>query len=201
MERKVLIINASPRVNGNISRLLGAAKESLEAEGFKVTEFAVSSSVYRHCTGCMTCRSKGDCILPRDDGHRFAALLRDHDLILVGTPCYWGNMPGQLKGLFDRVVYAMMDDNQSNLPRPLMKGKRAAIIVTSNTPWPWNILFHQTSGTIRALREIFRYSGIRIAATLQKGNTRSHPGITPRDTRRLTRLLRRLTRLLHRLIH
>lgn len=194
MEKKVLIINASPRVNGHISRLLGMAKESLVADGYSVTEFVVATSVYRHCTGCMPCRSKGDCVLPQDDAHRFASLLRDNDLILVGSPCYWGNMPGQLKGLFDRVVYAMMDDNKSTLPRPMMKGKRAAIIATSTTPWPWNILFHQTTGTVRALREIFHYSGIRIAATLQKGNTRHQPGITPRDTRRLTRLLHRLTR-------
>lgn len=189
-----MIINASPRVNGHISRLLGMAKESLESDGYTVTEFAVATSVYRHCTGCMACRSKGDCVLPPDDAQRFAALLQDHDLILLGTPCYWGNMPGQLKGLFDRVAYAMASDNASLYPRPLMKGKRAAIIVTSTTPWPWNILYHQTTGTIRALREIFRYSGIRIAATLQKGNTRHHPGITPRDTRRLTHLLHRLTR-------
>ncbi len=193
MEKKVLIINASPRVNGHISRLLGMAKESLESDGYSVTEFAVATSAYRHCTGCMACRSKGDCVLPQDDAQRFASLLKDHDLILLGTPCYWGNMPGQLKGLFDRVAYAMASDNASLYPRPLMKGKRAAIIVTSTTPWPWNILYHQTTGTIRALREIFRYSGIRIAATLQKGNTRHHPGITPRDTRRLTHLLHRLT--------
>lgn len=193
MDKKVLIINASPRVNGHISRLLGMAKESLEADGYSVTEFSVSTSAYRHCTGCMACRSRGICILPDDDAHRFAALLRDHDLILLGSPCYWGNMPGQLKGLFDRVVYAMMDDNKSAMPRPLMKGKRAVVIVTSTTPWPWNIFFHQTTGTIRVLREIFRYSGIRIAATLQKGNTRNRPGITSSDTRRLTRLLHRLT--------
>lgn len=193
MEKKrALIINASPRVNGHISRLLEMAKEDLTAKGFSVMEFVVASSVYRHCTGCMACRTRRECVLPADDAQRFAELIRDSDVMVIGTPCYWGNMPGQLKGLFDRVVYAMMDDNKSAYPRPLMKGKRVAVIATSTTPWPWNILFRQTSGAIRAIKEIMKYSGIRLVGTLQKGNTHRRPGITPADERKLHCLISRL---------
>lgn len=168
MNQKVLIINASPRVHGHVSQLMDLAKEYIEAKGYTVTIFSVAASDYRHCTGCMSCRSNGDCVLPPDDGQRLVGLLREHDAVIVGTPCYWGNIPGQLKGLFDRVVYAMMDDNKSAWPRPLMKGKRAAVVATSTTPWPWNILFHQTSGALSAVKEIFRYSGIRVVGSLQR---------------------------------
>ena len=194
MSKSVLIINASPRANGHISQLLAMAREALVAEGCKVTVFAVAGAGYRHCTGCMVCRSKGDCVLPADDGQRLAALLREHDRIIVGTPCYWGNIPGLLKGLFDRVVYAMMDDNRSAWPQPLMRGKKAAVIATSTTPWPWNRLFRQTSGAVGAVKEIFRYSGIRIVGSMQKGNTHRHPGLNSHDIRTLRKLVKRLLR-------
>lgn len=193
-KKRALVINASPRGKGHISQLLEMAKEDLRAKGFSVTEFVVATSVYRHCTGCMACRTRRECVLPADDAQRFVGLMRDSDILVIGTPCYWGNMPGQLKGLFDRMVYAMMDDNTSLWPRPLMKGKRVAVIATSTTPWPWNRLFGQTSGAVCAIKEIMKYSGIRLVGTLQKGNTHRRHGITPADTRKLHRLMARLAR-------
>lgn len=192
MNKKILVINASPRKGGHIARLLEYSAVYLRNRGYSIRTFNVAEAQYRFCTGCMACRKRGECVLPEDDADRLGRLLEECDRIVIGVPCYWGNMPGQLKGLFDRLVYKMMSDNESYIPRPLMKGKRAIIISTSTTPWPWNRLFHQTSGVVRALKEIFRYSGIKVAATFQKGNTRGKAGITHSELSKLNSKLQRL---------
>ena len=65
------------------------------------------------------------------------------DAIVIGAPCFWGNIPGQLKLLFDRIVYGMMRDTP-RFPEPLMRGKKAVFISTCTTPWPFNILMNQS---------------------------------------------------------
>ena len=82
------------------------------------------------------------CVLGEDDSQRVLKMLQDADAIIMGAPCYWGNIPGQMKLLFDRLVYGMMRDTP-RFPEPLMKGKKCILLSTCTTPWPWNILFKQ----------------------------------------------------------
>ena len=101
---------------------------------------------------CMQCRAKDFCVLPDDDSQRVLQLIKDSYAIVIAAPCYWGNIPGTLKLLFDRIVYGMMDESQRGFPKPLHKGKRCVLVSTSTTPCPLNILMHQSRGAIRALR-------------------------------------------------
>lgn len=41
----------------------------------------------------------------------------------MGAPCYWGNIPGQMKLLFDRIVYGMMQLFASDMPKVEPKQK------------------------------------------------------------------------------
>ena len=93
----------------------------------------------------------------------------------VGAPCYWGNMPGQLKIIFDRIVYGMIGEDTRGLPLPLHKGKKAILISTSTTPFPFNILFGQSRGAIKAMREILKWSGFKVVSAIELGGTRQHP--------------------------
>ena len=90
------------------------------------------------------------------------------------------------------MVYAMMGEGRRGFPRPHHKGKRAIIVTTCTTPWPFNILFRQSGGTVRALREILRYSGFRIVGTVQRGGTKAAPVLPQRVLRRCARLVGRL---------
>lgn len=85
-----------------------------------------------------------------------------------------------MKLLFDRIVYGMMRDTP-RFPQPLMKGKKCILASTCTTPWPFNILFNQSAGAIRAMREICHYSGFDIVKTIQRGGTNKNPKLTPRD--------------------
>ena len=101
-------------------------------------------------------------------------------------------MNGYLKVLFDRIVYGMIGENKSNIPTPKHKGKRAIIVTTSTTAWPFNILFHQTSGVVRALKQILHYSGFNIQGIIQKGGTRKYPDLTDKEQEKCRKIIRRI---------
>ena len=188
---KLLIINGSPRKKGLISQMLRIFHEQAIATGVEVTEVYANDLQIKPCMGCMACRSKRHCVLPEDDAQRVLTLIQQADAIVIGAPCYWGNIPGQLKLLFDRIVYGMMRDTP-RFPEPLMKGKRLVCISTSTTPFPFNILMNQSHGAIRALREIGRFSGWKIVATIERGGTATRPQLSPRDISKCHKAFRKL---------
>ena len=188
---KLLIINGSPRKKGLISQMLRVFHEQAIATGVEVTEVYANDLQIKPCMGCMACRSKRHCVLPEDDAQRVLALIQQADAIVIGAPCYWGNIPGQLKLLFDRIVYGMMRDTP-RFPEPLMKGKRLVCISTSTTPFPFNILMNQSHGAIRALREIGRFSGWKMVDTIERGGTATRPQLSPRDISKCHKAFRKL---------
>ena len=137
----MLLLNASPRPAGRVARWLAAIESAARADGFCTETLRVADLSVQPCRGCMACRQSGRCVLPADDAQRTLAILKEADALVVGTPCYWGNVPGQLKVLLDRMVYGMMGESRRAVPVPLMQGKRAAVVATCSTPWPFNRWF------------------------------------------------------------
>ena len=192
MTKKVLIINASPRKKGNIAQMVAEMASEADACGAEVEVIEVQRLHVKPCVACMQCRAKGFCALPEDDAQRVLQLIKDCEAMVIAAPCYWGNIPGTLKLLFDRIVYGMMDESPRNFPLPLHKGKRCVLVSTSTTPWPLNILMHQSRGAIRAMKEICRYSGFKVVATIEKGGTRHNITLAEREKNRCRKAVRKL---------
>lgn len=188
---RTLILNASPRREGNISRMLHAMADELRGAGAQVDYVDVYGLSVEPCRGCMACRERHACVLPDDGAQRVLELIDASDNLIIGSPVYWGNMPGTLKNVFDRIVYGLIDTNAGKLPVPLQKGKKAVIVATSTTPWPWNRLMHQTSGVVRAVRQILDPAGFRTVATVQIGGTRNRP-LSDSDFKSARRAVRKL---------
>ena len=189
---KILIINASPRKNGNIAQMAEEMRSEAIELGAEVEELDVQRLNIKPCIGCMQCRKKKKCVMPEDDAQRVLKQIKDCDALVVAAPCYWGNIPGTLKILFDRIVYGMMDESQRGFPIPLHKGKRCVLVSTSTTPWPFNIIMRQSHGAIRAMREICHYSGFKIVKTIEKGGTRNNTILSKREKAKCRRAVRKL---------
>jgi len=187
----ILIINGSPRKKGLISQMLGMMQAEAEQRGDKVQTVNTNDLTIKPCIGCMACRTKERCVLDEDNSQRVLKMLQEADAVIMGAPCYWGNIPGQMKLLFDRIVYGMMRDTP-RFPEPLMKGKKCILLSTCTTPWPWNILFKQSRGAIRAMREICHYSGFKIVATIERGGTAMHPQLSDKDKQTCIKAIQRL---------
>ncbi len=160
----ILILNGSPRKHGVTATLLRIMADEARAAGAEVEWIDVSNLSIRPCIGCLKCRPDKTCILPRDDAHRIGELIERCSGLVVGTPTYWGNMSGQLKLLFDRIVptlehYVLYE---WRFPRPKHKGKKAAIVTASLAPFPFNWLPSQAAGALRAVRTILNAAGFDI---------------------------------------
>lgn len=172
----ILVLNGSPRKNGNVARALRREVEKqtgkADADGCQVIWEDIYDLKFDFCRGCMACRSKSDCILPPDDAHKIAEEIKKCDMIFAGTPVYWGNMNGKLKSLFDRLVGILMAESKLGIPRPLHKGKKAIIVTSCTTPFPFNYLCGQSGGAVRALKEILKSSGFKVVKKVNISNTK-----------------------------
>ena len=182
MAKNILVLNGSPRVNGNVYKTLKRRVETVSkklsyaqksGEEVNIIWKDVSSLDFRFCCGCMKCRSSAKCVLPSDDAHKMAEEIQNCDMIFVGTPVYWGNMNGKLKALFDRLVGVMMGESKMGIPKPLHKGKKAEIVTSCTTPFPFNYLCGQSSGAILAVKEILKSSGFKIVKTTNLAGTKN----------------------------
>lgn len=188
----ILILNASPRSNGSICAMLNAMEKEAVQQGAHVDTIRVADLQVKACTGCMACRTRRDCVLPHDDAQRIAEIIKACDALIIGAPCYWGNMPGQLKVLFDRMVYALIEDNPHGFPKPLHKGKQAILVSTCTTPYPFNILFDQSRGTVKALKAVLKWTGFRVKAVIERGSIKEKPV----DSKDLTRCQKAVQKIL-----
>lgn len=171
--------------------MLRRAVDVVTAAGAECTEINLYDKDIRQCIGCMACRAKLSCPI-KDDMSEIARAIKDADRIVIGAPCYWANMPGVLKTMFDRLAYLFIAEGDRSFPKPLLKGRKALVIATATTPMPFARLFGQTSGTVKSIRRILRMGGIKTIPSIQIGGTMKRD-VTDSDLRRVDR---RMTKLL-----
>lgn len=174
----VVTIMASPRPDGNVAKLLDAAERGAKDAGANVTRLTLSHMTLRPCIACMKCRTSGSCILPHDDAHDTATLLAKADSVIIATPVYWSSIPGTLKLLLDRLVYAIIDTSAPGaMPKQLHHGARLGIICACTAPWPLSLT--QTRPTVKALRRIFRLAGYTVYPAISVTGTNNTKPLKP----------------------
>lgn len=187
----VLILNGSPRPSGVVSRAMDAAAAAARAAGAAVVRLDVCRMRFRPCTGCMRCRAAGVCALPEDEAHETARRIREADLLVVGTPTYWGGMSGVLKTLFERMVPVFMGESERGIPKPLLTGRRALVVASCTTPWPFSVLMRQSRGAVRSVREVLGTGGMRVRSVEIAGTRKLEGRLPERSAARIVREVRR----------
>jgi multimeric flavodoxin WrbA len=170
----VLIINASPRKKGITSLLLNEIEATINSSLNEVEVVRIQELDIKPCIGCLKCRPDKTCVLPQDDAHILAEKIRKSDLLIIGSPVYWGNMPGTLKIFFDRNV-PLFEYCEAKairyVPKPQLKGKKAILIVSGGSPFPYSLLPSQSKGTVRSLKTVLKSGGIKIMSVLNVSDT------------------------------
>ncbi len=99
----ILLLNGSPRKNGNSAALLQVAKKFGLANGHHITEISVYTGAFKPCVDCRSCKVADlECTIP-DDMVKVYGAFEWADFIVLATPIYWFSVPGPLKNLFDRL--------------------------------------------------------------------------------------------------
>jgi multimeric flavodoxin WrbA len=97
----VLILQGSPRANGNSGLLASWALEETEAAGFSGRVIYVNDLMVRPCIGCYQCYNTGTCTF-QDDMSGVIDAFRHAALLIVCTPVYTSTVPAGLKLVIDR---------------------------------------------------------------------------------------------------
>lgn len=102
MRKKIVVINGSPRKNGNTARMIKAFKETSEAHGNTVAEFNAALSNVGGCHACETCYKSGKACTYDDDFNKVANDFLEADALVFATPTYWYSFPGEIKNTIDK---------------------------------------------------------------------------------------------------
>ena len=121
---KTLLMNGSPRPDGNTVALIRELKKHLEGEVVEVSAFY---SNIAPCVDCRGCWKTAKCVV--DDGMQ-VIYEDDFDNVVVASPVYYGTLPGQVLSLMSRLQpwhAATYFINEPLVQRP----KKAAAILTA----------------------------------------------------------------------
>ena len=128
MAQKIVILNGSPRKNGNTSALVKAFTEGAESAGHSVTAFFLDGMDIHGCKGCFGGHSGQECpCVQRDDMAQIYPAVRDGDVIVLASPLYYWTMSGQLRTAVDRLF--ALEEGGGNLLRG--NGKASALLMAA----------------------------------------------------------------------
>ena len=120
----ILILNGSPRPNGNTAAMVKAYAEGAAEAGHTVHVVDVCKKKISGCLACEYCHTKGNgnCV-QQDDTQEVYPLLEDAEMLVLASPIYYHNFSGQLQCAINR-IYAL------DKPKKLRK---AALIMSSGS--------------------------------------------------------------------
>ena len=174
---RLLILNGSPRRNGNSAAMAAAVAEGAAGAGANVSVRLVDDYITSFLRDCRACRKPdGECSI--DD--RFRELFFDDflpaDGIIFCTPVYWYGVSAQTKAFFDRTFcyYAgSYPDSAEVVGR--MSGKRVGLVLASEETYPGASL-----GIIHQIQEYSRYTRSEFVGLVRGfGNSRGEVARDP----------------------
>ena len=106
--KKIIAVNASPRVNWNTSKLVMEAVRGAKSQGAEVKVYNLYQlDKFTGCISCFGCKLPqhlGKCIC-RDGLTEILDEIRSADGLILGTPNYLGNISAGLRALYERLIF------------------------------------------------------------------------------------------------
>ena len=126
---KVLMINGSPRANGNTSLALKEMEKIFHENGIETEIVTVGNKEMRGCIGCATCAERGKCVfddLVNETAPKFEAA----DGLVIASPVYYASANGTLISFLDRLFYSSHFDKTMKVGASVAVGRRAGTTAT-----------------------------------------------------------------------
>ena len=107
-KKRVLILSASPRKNGNSDILCHQFMKGADEAGHQAEMISLYDKDIRFCRACYACFETGKCVW-KDDMAEILEKMQAADVIAVATPTYFLTMNGMLKTAIDRFLPKWQD--------------------------------------------------------------------------------------------
>ncbi len=144
---KVLLINGSPRKEGNTALALKEMTKIFAEEGIETITVQVGHLDVRGCIGCGRCSELGKCVFD-DVVNGAGQLLAECDGIVVGSPVYYASANGTLVAFLDRLFYSAQCNKSMKVGASVVAARRGGL-----------------SATFDQLNKYFTISGMPVASS------------------------------------
>ena len=144
---KVLMLNGSPRANGNTALALKELEKVFAAEGIEVETVQLGNKPIRGCVACGGCYKAGCCVLD-DSLEELAAKFQEADGLVVASPVYYASANATLIAALDRLFYSTRFDKTMKVGASIAVARRGGC-----------------SATFDQLNKYFTISGMPVASS------------------------------------
>ena len=136
MGKKIIAVNAGPRMGWNTETLISEASKGAEAAGASVERYDLFRlEKYTGCIACFGCKKekiKGHCVC-RDGLTPVLDAIREADGLIIGSPNYLSEFTASFRALYERLIFQNLTYNRetpccNERPIPVL------LIMTSNAP-------------------------------------------------------------------
>ena len=126
---KVLMINGSPRINGNTSIALKEMEQVFVQDGIETDIVQVGNKNIRGCIACNSCREKGRCIFD-DEVNQLAPKFQTADGLVIASPVYYASANATLIACLDRLFYSTAFDKSMKVGASVAVARRGGCSAT-----------------------------------------------------------------------
>ena len=126
---KVLMLNGSPKAQGNTAAALAEMAAIFAQEGIEVETVQLGHLPIRGCIACAKCRQLGHCVFD-DIVVEAGKKLAEADGLVIGSPVYYGSANGTLVAFLDRLFYSNTADLRMKVGAAAAVARRGGITAT-----------------------------------------------------------------------
>ena len=126
---KVLMLNGSPRENGNIAVGFREMQKIFDELGVEYECINLGKKDVRGCIACGTCGNTGKCVF-NDIVNEISAKFEEADGLVVGSPVYYGCANGTLVSALQRVFYSSHFDKRMKVGASVVCARRSGCTAT-----------------------------------------------------------------------
>lgn len=126
---KVLILNGSPRTNGNTAIAIKEVEDVFKKENVEFETVQIGQKAIRGCIACNSCAKNGKCVF-NDEVNDFALKLKEADGLIIASPVYYASANATLIAFLDRLFYSASYDMSMKVGASIVTARRGGCSAT-----------------------------------------------------------------------
>ena len=126
---KVLLLNGSPRENGNTAIAFNEMVKTFNKNGIETEIINVLSDEIKGCISCGFCKKNGKCVYD-DIVNVIADKFKDADGLVLGSPVYYASANGAFVAILDRLFYSTLFDKTMKVGAAVAAARRGGLTAT-----------------------------------------------------------------------
>ena len=166
---RILLVNGSPRSDGNTFCCLKEIEAQLQKHGMESEIIQIGRKPVRMCINCGGCHQNNGagCVFDDDLCAVITEKMRDADALIVGTPVYYGQPNGGILSLMQRLFFSaghLVQNKPAAALAVCRRGGATATLQTMNmmfemmnmpvvTSQYWNIAYGAGKGEVKLDKE------------------------------------------------